>query len=229
MAKILIVEDDKRTNMAICEYLKPTGHNIVSAYDGEEALQLFHSTTIDLIVLDIMLPRLTGIAVLHEIRKSSLIPVLMLTAIEDEYTQSQSFDELADDYVTKPFSIIELVARIKANIRRATKYINVSHEEEIIQIKDLKIYTDQHKVERGGKIINLTHTEFEILVLLASNPGRAFSKEEMYLKIWNEPYYGNERVLNSHMNRLRGKLNIDNSNKMDYIQTLWGIGYKMEK
>ena len=86
MAKILIVEDDKRTNMAICEYLKPTGHNIVSAYDGEEALQLFHSTTIDLIVLDIMLPRLTGIAVLHEIRKSSLIPVLMLTAIEDEYT-----------------------------------------------------------------------------------------------------------------------------------------------
>ena len=147
MAKILIVEDDKRTNMAICEYLKPTGHNIVSAYDGEEALQLFHSTTIDLIVLDIMLPRLTGIAVLHEIRKSSLIPVLMLTAIEDEYTQSQSFDELADDYVTKPFSIIELVARIKANIRRATKYINVSHEEEIIQIKDLKIYTDQHKVE----------------------------------------------------------------------------------
>ena len=133
------------------------------------------------------------------------------------------------DYVTKPFSIIELVARIKANRRRATKYINVSHEEEIIQIKDLKIYTDQHKVERGGKIINLTHTEFEILVLLASNPGRAFSKEEMYLKIWNEPYYGNERVLNSHMNRLRGKLNIDNSNKMDYIQTLWGIGYKMEK
>ena len=95
MAKILIVEDDKRTNMAICEYLKPTGHNIVSAYDGEEALQLFHSTTIDLIVLDIMLPRLTGIAVLHEIRKSSLIPVLMLTAIEDEYTQSQSFDERA--------------------------------------------------------------------------------------------------------------------------------------
>ena len=108
MAKILIVEDDKRTNMAICEYLKPTGHNIVSAYDGEEALQLFHSTTIDLIVLDIMLPRLTGIAVLHEIRKSSLIPVLMLTAIEDEYTQSQSFDELADDYVTKPFSIVLL-------------------------------------------------------------------------------------------------------------------------
>lgn len=114
MAKILIVEDDKRTNMAICEYLKPTGHNIVSAYDGEEALQLFHSTTIDLIVLDIMLPRLTGIAVLHEIRKSSLIPVLMLTAIEDEYTQSQSFDELADDYVTKPFSMVLLGKRITA-------------------------------------------------------------------------------------------------------------------
>lgn len=118
MAKILIVEDDKRTNMAICEYLKPTGHNIVSAYDGEEALQLFHSTTIDLIVLDIMLPRLTGIAVLHEIRKSSLIPVLMLTAIEDEYTQSQSFDELADDYVTKPFSMVLLGKRITALLRR---------------------------------------------------------------------------------------------------------------
>ena len=99
----------------------------------------------------------------------------------------------------------------------------------LIEVPDLKIYTDQHKVERVGKIINLTHTEFKILVLLASNPGRAFSKEEIYLKIWNEPYYGNERVLNSHMNRLRGKLNVDNSNKTDYIQTLWGIGYKMEK
>ena len=207
MYKILIVEDDINISEMVTDYLSGEGYEVLPVYTGESAISALEQESYDLALIDLMLPGCSGFDVV----------------------KTRGLNLGADDYVTKPFSIIELVARIKANIRRATKYINVSHEEEIIQIKDLKIYTDQHKVERGGKIINLTHTEFEILVLLASNPGRAFSKEEMYLKIWNEPYYGNERVLNSHMNRLRGKLNIDNSNKMDYIQTLWGIGYKMEK
>ena len=228
--KILVVDDESRMRKLVKDFLEREGYQVIEAGDGMEAMEQFYDEKdIALIILDVMMPRMDGIQMTVKLREKYDFPVIFLSAKSEEVDKIMGLNMGADDYVTKPFSIIELVARIKANIRRATKYINVSHEEEIIQIKDLKIYTDQHKVERGGKIINLTHTEFEILVLLASNPGRAFSKEEMYLKIWNEPYYGNERVLNSHMNRLRGKLNIDNSNKMDYIQTLWGIGYKMEK
>ena len=229
MNHVLVVEDDKEIREGVEIYLKSQGYEVFQAADGVEGLEVIEKEDIHLAIVDIMMPRMDGISMVVKLREKYDFPVIFLSAKSEEVDKIMGLNMGADDYVTKPFSIIELVARIKANIRRATKYINVSHEEEIIQIKDLKIYTDQHKVERGGKIINLTHTEFEILVLLASNPGRAFSKEEMYLKIWNEPYYGNERVLNSHMNRLRGKLNIDNSNKMDYIQTLWGIGYKMEK
>ena len=227
---IYCVEDDESIRDLVGYALRGQGYGMEGFGCADDFYKGMKKAVPDLVLLDVMLPGEDGLSILKKIReREANIPIIMMTAKSSEFDVVRGLDLGADDYVTKPFSIIELVARIKANIRRATKYINVSHEEEIIQIKDLKIYTDQHKVERGGKIINLTHTEFEILVLLASNPGRAFSKEEMYLKIWNEPYYGNERVLNSHMNRLRGKLNIDNSNKMDYIQTLWGIGYKMEK
>ncbi len=121
MATILIVEDDKETNEAICEYLKLAGHNMISAYNGMEALQLFEQANIDLVVLDIMLPKITGLAVLHEIRKKCAVPVLMLTAIEDEYTQVTSFDEQADDYITKPFSMVLVGRRITALLRRSGK------------------------------------------------------------------------------------------------------------
>ena len=229
MSRILIIEDELSIAELERDYLELNDFEVEIETNGAKGLDKALENDYSLILLDLMLPDLDGFEICRQIREKKDIPIIMVTAKKNDIDKIRGLGLGVDDYVTKPFSIIELVARIKANIRRATKYINVSHEEEIIQIKDLKIYTDQHKVERGGKIINLTHTEFEILVLLASNPGRAFSKEEMYLKIWNEPYYGNERVLNSHMNRLRGKLNIDNSNKMDYIQTLWGIGYKMEK
>ena len=119
MATLLIVEDDKKTNEAVCEYLKPAGHEVIPAYDGAQALQIFGQGGIDLIVLDIMLPKVTGLAVLHEIRKTSSAPILMLTAIEDEYTQAMSFDEQADDYITKPFSMVLLGKRITALLRRS--------------------------------------------------------------------------------------------------------------
>ena len=221
MPLIYCVEDDESIRELVSYAMRGQGYKVEGFGDSGEFYEAVQKDVPDLILLDIMLPGEDGLSILKKIRSAGPlqnVPVIMMTAKTTEFDIVQGLDIGADDYVTKPFSIIELVARIKANIRRATKYINVSHEEEIIQIKDLKIYTDQHKVERGGKIINLTHTEFEILVLLASNPGRAFSKEEMYLKIWNEPYYGNERVLNSHMNRLRGKLNIDNS-KLHFLQT----------
>ena len=121
MATLLIVEDDKQTNEAICEYLKSAGHKIVPAFDGVEALKIFEQGNIDLVILDIMLPKITGLAVLHEIRKRSILPVLMLTAIEDEYTQVKSFDEQADDYITKPFSMVLLGRRVTALLRRSGK------------------------------------------------------------------------------------------------------------
>ena len=123
MATLLIVDDDKKTNEAICEYLKSAGHETVAAYDGAEAIQVFRERKIDLAVLDIMLPKMTGLAVLHEIRRTSLLPILMLTAIEDEYIQVQSFDEQADDYITKPFSMVLLGKRVMALLRRSGQSI----------------------------------------------------------------------------------------------------------
>ena len=205
MAKILIVEDDKRTNMAICEYLKPTGHNIVSAYDGEEALQLFHSTTIDLIVLDIMLPRLTGIAVLHEIRKSSLIPVLMLTAIEDEYTQSQSFDELADDYVTKPFSMVLLGKRITALLRRCGQMQSI----DTITFGDVTVNFSGYTAHDKNGRIDITPKEIELLKLLID-------------ELWGYDYPIIDRTIDTYIKNLRKKL------RLNCIVTVKGIGYKYE-
>ena len=180
MAKILIVEDDKRTNMAICEYLKQTGHNIVSAYDGEEALQLFHSTTIDLIVLDIMLPRLTGIAVLHEIRKSSLIPVLMLTAIEDEYTQSQSFDELADDYVIDTITFGDVTVNFSG-------------------------YTAHDKNGR----IDITPKEIELLKLLIEHKGLVLTRSQILDELWGYDYPIIDRTIDTYIKNLRKKLRLN--------------------
>ena len=170
MYKILIVEDDINISEMVTDYLSGEGYEVLPVYTGESAISALEQESYDLALIDLMLPGCSGFDVVKSIRKKSVMPVIIITAKDNDIDKTRGLNLGADDYVTKPFSIIELVARIKANIRRATKYINVSHEEEIIQIKDLKIYTDQHKVERGGKIINLTHTEFEILVLLASNP-----------------------------------------------------------
>ena len=134
MATILIVEDDKKTNEAVCEYLKSAGHKLIPSYDGDTALKIFNKENIDLVILDIMLPKISGISILHAIREKSSIPVLMLTAMEDEYTQITSFDEQADDYITKPFSIDVLVTKINAIIRRVYNYNNSNN---IIGYKDL--------------------------------------------------------------------------------------------
>jgi len=134
----------------------------------------------------------------------------------------------ADDYVVKPFSLIELTARIKANIRRATSYDN-QQEETVTRIKDLEINQTTHSVKAAGTVLELTRTEFEILNLMASHPGQAFSKERLYDLIWKEPYFGNENVLNTHINRLRAKLKMVSNSDATYIKTLWGIGYKMEE
>lgn len=218
MAVIMIVEDNKGTNKAICEYMKMAGHILIPAYDGSEALQLFKEERIDLIVLDIMLPVISGIAVLHEIRKTSNVPVIMLTAIEDEYTQASSFDELADDYITKPFSMLILGKRITALLRRSEKKAALS----TVKLGGITVdFAGYVAFDSNGKI-DITPKELEILKLLIENKGLVLSRNQILDDIWGDDCAIIDRTIDAYIRNLRKKL------RLDCITTVKGIGYKFE-
>lgn len=226
---ILFVEDDKNIREMVCDFLTSENYTVTTAIDGQTAINIFKKDTFDIVLLDLMLPNSSGFEVLKYIRNVSVIPVIIATAKDSDTDKMLGFNLGADDYITKPFSLVELLARIKANVRRATIYSNTDNPcDKIIQYKDLIINISKYTVSKNGVDLSLTHTEFEIVKLLATNQGRAFSKEQLYNAIWKEPYYGNENVLNTHINRLRNKLS-DSADKNSYIKTLWGIGYKMEE
>ena len=218
MAAILIVEDDKQTNDAICEYLRQAGHFMVQAYDGSAALRLFAQSEIDLIILDIMLPKMTGLAVLHEIRKTSGIPILMLTAIEDEYTQIMSFDEQADDYMTKPFSLILLGRRITALLRRRGKGMVPDR----IVLGDVTVdfsgYTAYSKKEK----IDITPKEIDLLKLLFEHKGLVLTRTQILDELWGIDYPVIDRTIDTYVKNLRKKL------RLNSIVTVKGVGYKYE-
>lgn len=226
---ILLVEDDKNIREMVYDFLIGENYSVKTAIDGNTAIDIFKNNSFDIIILDLMLPKSGGFEVLKYIRTVSVIPVIIATAKDSDTDKMLGFSLGADDYITKPFSLVELLARIKANIRRATVYSNTENSrDKMIQYKDLIINISKYTVLKNNVDLNLTHTEFEIVWLLATNQGRAFSKEQLYNTIWKEPYYGNENVLNTHINRLRNKLS-DSTEKSNYIKTLWGIGYKMEE
>lgn len=226
---ILLVEDDKNIREMVYDFLTSENYAVETAVDGQTAIEKFKGHTFDLVLLDLMLPRSSGFEVLKYIRSVSVIPVIIATAKDSDTDKMMGLNLGADDYITKPFSLVELLARIKANIRRATVYSNKDNPcDKVIQYKDLTINVSKYTVSRDNTDLNLTHTEFEIVRLLAANQGRAFSKEQLYNAVWKEPYYGNENVLNTHINRLRNKLS-GGADKNSYIKTLWGIGYKMEE
>lgn len=218
MARLLIVEDDKKTNEAVCEYLRSAEHEIIPAYDGQQALTALGHESFDLVVLDIMLPKITGISVLHEIRKNSNIPVLMLTAVEDEYTQVISFDEQADDYMTKPFSMVLLGKRITALLRRAGK----SSSPSVMNFGDVTVdfagYTanDEH-----GKI-DITPKEIELLRLLVEHSGLVLTRSQILDDLWGYDYPIIDRTIDTYIKNLRKKL------RLDCIVTVKGVGYKYE-
>lgn len=227
-SKIIVVEDD----ISICEmvdnYLVSEDFRVNVFHSGFEAIRAFQlNTDYALALIDLMLPDTSGMEVIKAIRQISKIPII-ITAKDNDTDKSMGLNLGADDYVVKPFSLIELTARIKANIRRATSYDN-QQEETVTRIKDLEINQITHSVKVAGTVLELTRTEFEILNLMASHPGQAFSKERLYDLIWKEPYFGNENVLNTHINRLRAKLKMVSNSDATYIKTLWGIGYKMEE
>lgn len=230
--KILLVEDDSGIQELIFDYLTGEGYEISIVEEKKSIFKLKKDIPrYSLALIDLMLPDGTGFEVIKEIRKSSTIPIIIITAKNSEEDKAMGFAMGADDYVLKPFSILELSARIKANLRRVEQYdVNKNIlEDSVIVYRDIKIDTITHNVTKSGEILNLTYTEFEILKLLLEHQGRAYSKKQIYELVWKEPYYGNENVLNSHMNRLRSKLRTNQeSDKGEYIKTLWGIGYKME-
>ena len=214
--KVLFAEDDKKISEMVKEFLSSEKHSVQTADNGAEAVELFQKDSFDLVLLEY-------------IRSVSVVPVIIVTAKDSDTDKMMGLNLGADDYITKPFSLVELLARMKANIRRATVYsTSESTQKKVIRYRDLSIHLSEYQVRREGKDLNLTHTEFEILKLLVTNQGRAFSKEQLYHAVWKEPYYGNENVLNTHMNRLRNKLSCGEEKKA-YIRTLWGIGYKMEE
>ena len=218
MATLLIVEDDKKTNEAICEYLKTAGHKIVSAYDGAEALCIFNQGEIDLVVLDIMLPKIMGLSVLHEIRKTNNTPVLMLTAIEDEYTQVMSFDARADDYITKPFSMVLLGKRVTALLRRSGCIISL----DTMMFGDVMVNFSGYTASDSNGKIDITPKEIDLLKLLVEHKGLVLTRSQILDDIWGNDYPIIDRTIDTYIKNLRKKL------RLDCIVTVKGIGYKYE-
>ena len=223
MAQIMIVEDNQGTNKAICEYLKTAGHTLFPALDGEEALNIFRDNSIDLAVLDIMLPKMSGVTILHEIRKISNIPVVMLTAVDDEYTQSNSFDELADDYITKPFSMLILGKRITALLRRSENFKQANTE---FHSNGITVHLLKGEVYKNGVMLDLTAGEYKLLCLFMENPNIVLSPEQILGRLWDcAENFINNNTLTVYIRRLRAKIE-DDPSAPQKIVTVRRMGYK---
>ncbi|KGG80862.1 PhoB family transcriptional regulator [Caloranaerobacter azorensis H53214] len=218
--KILIVEDEDRMRRLIRDYLKKEGYNVIEAEDGKLALEKFFNDDIDLVILDIMLPEYDGWTVMREIRKKSNVPIIILTARSEESDELFGFELGADEYVTKPFSPKVLVARVKALLRRS----NIFSEKDVLKIGSLKLDLNGHRVFNDGIEIKLTHKEYELLVYMAKNKGKALSRETILNGVWGYDYYGDLRTVDTHIKRLRLKLN----GNSDIIETVRGVGYRLE-
>ena len=219
MAVLLIVEDDITTNEAICEYMQSAGHTTFSAFDGEQGLKIVKERPIDLVVLDIMLPKITGLEVLKELRIKSQIPVLMLTALDDESIQASSFDEEADDYITKPFSMLLLGKRVTALLRRSGK----TSELHQIQFGDITIDFGRYTASGKNGQIDLTPKEIDLLKLLVEHKGLVLTRSQILDELWGYDYPIIERTIDTYIKNLRKKLNLDR------IITVKGVGYKYEE
>lgn len=228
--KLLLVEDDTEISEMLGGFLEGEGYDVVPAFDGQEACTRFEEGGYALVLLDLMIPVLSGTAVLREIRRASTVPVIILSARDTDSDKTLGLALGADDYVTKPFSVAEVLARIKANIRRNTQYramADRSGEEgrEVLRSGELELDLEDYTLRRGEERIELTAKEFEILRLLMANPRRVYTKEQLYSQVWREAYLGDENAVNVHISRLRNKLEEEPRNPR-YIQTVWGIGYK---
>ncbi len=224
--KILLVEDDVEISTMLKNFLGTENYEVVTASDGESACETFFSDTFSLVLLDLMIPRISGMEVMGKIRESSTVPIIILSAKDTDSDKTLGLGLGADDYITKPFSVTEVLARIKANIRRNTQYDAAASVGQPVLTKGaLTMDLNDYSVKKDGTRIELTAKEFEILKLLLQNPRKVYTKEQIYSLVWNDAYLGDENAVNVHISRLRTKIE-DNPRDPRYIVTVWGIGYK---
>ncbi|MGP1612667.1 MAG: response regulator transcription factor [Catonella sp.] len=219
-AKILVVDDESRMRKLVSDFLNHEGYGVVEAEDGEQAVEIFfEDSSIELIILDVMMPKMDGWQVCREIRRHSSVPIIMLTAKSDEKDELQGFELGVDEYVSKPFSPKILMARVEAILRRVG-----SGSEDSFEIGGIKIDRASHEVIINDKIVDLSVKEFELLLYFMTNKGIALSREKILNNVWNYDYFGDARTIDTHVKKLRAKM----GDKGDLIKTIWGIGYKFE-
>lgn len=230
MYNILVCDDDKEIVKAIEIYLVKENYNVLKAYNGEEALKILKQNVVHLVILDIMMPIKDGIETIKEIRENSTIPVIMLSAKSEDEDKIKGLNLGADDYVTKPFNPLELIARVNSGIRRYTKLGTMQDEEgkNIYKSGELIINDDLKQVTVEGKEVKLTPTEYNILKFLTKNKGIVYSIEQIYENVWADEAYGAENIIAVHIRHIREKIEI-NPKEPKYLKVIWGIGYKVEK
>ncbi len=221
MSKILIVEDDLSIQALLHDFIQEAGHSVILASDGVEALAKYSEQDFDLVLLDVMLPKIDGYGVCEVIRQKSDVPIIMLTALDGEENQIRGLDLQADDYITKPFSMPVLLRKIAAVLRRSSKLKCIP---QTMSYRNLKLDLDGYKAYAGGEGIDLTPREFEILRELLVNRGRILTRQNLLQTIWKYEFFGEERIIDTHIKNLRKKLGT-----ADYIETIRGVGYRIDK
>lgn len=227
---VLVVDDDRDIVMAIAKLLENEGLKVLKAYDGLEALELISCEKVDLLVIDIMMPKLDGLSALMKIRQSNNIPVIVLSAKSEDTDKILGLSMGADDYITKPYNPLELSARVKAHLRRFLSLgsANETVSKDIITVGGLELDKQTRSVTADGRKSSLTATEYNILLLLMENAGRVFSAEQIYSRVWQEDAYAVENTVMVHIRHIREKIEI-NPKEPRYLKVVWGIGYKIEK
>ena len=218
--QILVVDDESRMRKLVKDFLQREGYSVLEAGDGMEAMDIFYEQKIDLVILDVMMPRMDGWQTCREIRRDSTVPIIMLTARSEERDELQGFELGVDEYISKPFSPKILVARVGALLKR----IYGTDAEEKMEAGGIELDKAAHQVQVDGKSIDLSYKEFELLTSFLENQGIALSREKILNHVWNYDYFGDARTIDTHVKKLRNKL----GDKGNYIKTIWGMGYKFE-
>ncbi len=224
--KVLVVDDEKLIVKGIRFSLEQDGMEVACAYDGEEALEMIRAQEFDIVLLDLMLPKLSGLEVCQQVREFSKVPIIMVTAKGDDMDKIMGLEYGADDYITKPFNILEVKARIKAVLRRQSAEAKSENaaDASVIEISDMRLEVEDRRLYIQDKEINLTFKEFDVLELLVRNPNKVYSREKLLELVWGSDYPGDERTVDVHIRRLREKIE-PNPSEPKYVHTKWGVGY----
>ncbi|WP_066054134.1 response regulator transcription factor [Robertmurraya korlensis] len=225
---ILVCDDDKSIVDAIGIYLENEGYQVCKAFNGEEAIEMVENDEIHLIIMDIMMPKMDGITATMKIREENKIPLIMLSAKSEDYDKILGLNIGADDYITKPFNPLELIARVKSQLRRYTTFGSLETRSNVYQTGGLMIDDERKLITVDGEEVHLTPVQYKILKLLTANAGRVFSIEEIYEKVWNETAFSPENTVTVHIRKIREKIEI-NTKEPKYLKVVWGVGYKVEK